>query len=90
MIWGSMCIYGPGFVCINQHFYYEILKQNVCRTIQKFHLDPSHVILQQDNGHVHATQMLQEWFSMQCVSLPPWSTQSPHLNPIEHPWAILN
>jgi hypothetical protein len=45
MILGSMCIHGPRLVCkvegcINQHRYPEILKQNVCRTILKFHLRP--------------------------------------------------
>ena len=45
MILESMCIHGPRLVCkvegcINQHHYPEILKQNVYRTILKFHLRP--------------------------------------------------
>lgn len=63
MIWGSMCIHGPRLVCevegrINQHPYREILEQNVCRPIQKIYLDPSCIILQQDNAHGHTTKML--------------------------------
>jgi hypothetical protein len=94
MIWGSMYIHGPGLVCkveghINQHFYHEILEQNVCRTIQKFQLDPFHVIFQQDNAPVYTTKMLQEWFSRQCFTLLPWLAQFLDLNSIEHLWAIL-
>ena len=45
MIWGIMYIHGPGLVCkleghINQHYYREILEQNVCRMIQNFHFGP--------------------------------------------------
>jgi hypothetical protein len=60
-----MCIHGLGLVCkgegrINQHPYCEILEQNVCGPIQKKYLDPSRVILQQDNARGHTTKMLQE------------------------------
>lgn len=60
LIWKSMCIHGHELVCkaergINQHHCHEILEQNVCRIIQKFHLDTSRVIFQQDNVHIHTT-----------------------------------
>ena len=59
-----MCIHGPRLVCkvesrINQHFYWEILEQIVDRTIQEFDLDPSLVILQQDNVRIYTTKMFQ-------------------------------
>ena len=44
VIWRSMCIHRCGLICkvkkrMNRHYYCKILKQNVCRKIQKFLLD---------------------------------------------------
>ena len=88
MIWESMCIHEPRLECkiegcINQHGFCEILEQNVCRTIQRLHLDPSCIIFQQDNPLVPTTKLLQEWFSRQCFTLLPWLAQFFNLNLIE-------
>ena len=74
MIWRSMCIHEHGLICkiegcINQPCYHKILKQSVCKTIQKFHLDPFCIIFQQDSVPVYTTKLLQEWFSRQCFTL---------------------
>ena len=60
-----MCIYELELVCkvkrcINQHHYCEILEQNVCKTIQKFHLNPFHIIFQQNNAPIYKKKLLQE------------------------------
>ena len=63
MVCRCMCIHGPRLICkveghINQICYRDILEENVHRVISKFNLDPSRVILQQDNAPIYTTKML--------------------------------
>ena len=89
MVWGCMCINGPGLICkvdghINQSRYLDILEENIPKIISKFNLDSSSIIFQQDNAPIHRAKLLQKWFSKQQFNLLPWPAQSLDLNPIEH------
>lgn len=64
MIWGSMYIHGPRQVCkvevcINQHRYRESQNKIFVGQFKSSHLDPSHIIFQQDNASIYTTKMLQ-------------------------------
>lgn len=60
-IWGRMCIYGLELACKEEgHRYHEFVERNVGKRIQKFHVDTSRVIFQQDNAPIHTTKLLQE------------------------------
>ena len=77
MVWGCMCINGPGLICkvdmhINQSHYLDILEENIPKIISKFNLGSSSIIFQQDNAPIHKTKLLQKWFSKQQFSLLPW------------------
>jgi len=82
IIWRSLSIHRSRVVnkiedCIDQHWYWEIFKQNLYQTICKFHVNLLFVILQQDNACVHTTKILIEWFSQQCFTLSPWQLNFP-------------
>ena len=68
MVWGCMCINGPGLICkvdrcINQSHYLDILEEDIPKIILKFNLDSSSIIFQQDNAPIHRAKLLQKWFS---------------------------
>jgi hypothetical protein len=76
-------------VRLNQHGYQKILEEHLHGPIQKYNLDASEVIFQQDNAPIHSTISMKQWFSRQPFGVLSWHAQSPYLNPIENQWAIL-
>jgi hypothetical protein len=52
-------------VRLNQHGYQKILEEHLHGTIQKYNLDASEVIFQQDNAPIHSTISMKQWFSRQ-------------------------
>ena len=82
-----MCIHEPGMMyriegCLNQNGYQKILNEHIYGTIQKYNLDASEVIFQQDNAPIHSSNSMKRWFSRQPFGVLSWPAQSPDLNPI--------
>jgi len=46
------------------------------------------LVFQQDNDLKHLSKIVQDWLASQPFQLLQWPVQSPHLNPIEHFWAL--
>lgn len=90
MVWGCFSYHGVGKLVfidgiMNGPGYIDILENNLEESARSMGLENDYVF-QQDNDPKHTCKLARQYFDDKAISLLPWSSSSPDINPIEPLW----
>ena len=73
---------------MEEALYLITLQDEVRKTVESYHFNPSHVIFQYDYDPKYTAKSVKQWLSMQTSDVLTWPPRSPDLTPMEHVWAL--
>lgn len=94
-VWGCLTWNGTGRLHrvsgnMDAAQYCSILSESFLGTLSDHSLNPSDIVLAQDNDPKHKSRRAAKWFADNNIKLLPWAPSSADMNIIEHAWDILD